>query len=215
MKKNRMRKIISVVYRDVKLTLEEMKRELHPPSLPKNKNGKVYVHLGCGEINAPGFINVDAVPYSHIHYVQEVDDLSIFSNKYADLIYASHVLEHISHREVTKVIGEWRRVLKEGGVLRISVPDFDKIIETYSSEENDIRAIIMPLMGGQDYAYNFHKTVFNEKYLTELLLSVGFKEVRKWNPEQVELHSFDDWASKAIEIKGRKYPISLNIEAVK
>lgn len=215
MKKNRMRKIISVVYRNAKLTLEEMKRELHPPSLPKNKNGKVYIHLGCGEINAHSFINVDAIPYSHVHNVQEVDDLSIFSNKCADLIYASHVLEHFSHRDVPKVLKEWRRVLKEGGILRISVPDFDKIIEIYLSEEKEIQAIIMPLMGGQGYTYNFHKTVFNEKYLTELLLSVGFKEVRKWNPEEVELHSFDDWASRPINIKGRKYPISLNIEAVK
>lgn len=209
----RIRRILSLIYRNTKLTFEELKREIHPPKYPPT--GKVYISLGCGEINAPGFINVDAVPYSHVHYVQEVDDLSIFPNKYADLIYASHVLEHISHKDLFKVLREWYRVLKYGGVLRLSVPDFDKLIEIYSSEEKDIRAIIMPLMGGQDYAYNFHKSVFNEKYLTELLLSVGFKEVRKWNPEKVELHSFDDWASRPIEIKGRKYPVSLNIEGVK
>ena len=207
--------ILSSIYRDAKLALERIKRRLHPQSLPKNSDGKVYIHIGCGEINAPGFINVDAIPLSHVHYVQEVEDLSIFPNKSADLIYASHVLEHVSHREVPKVLKEWRRVLKEGGILRLSVPDFDKLREVYSSEERDMKTIIMPLMGGQDYAYNFHKTVFNEKYLTELLLSVGFKEVRKWDPEKVELHSFEDWASRPIEIKGRKYLISLNIEAVK
>lgn len=207
--------ILSSIYRNAKLALERIKRRLHPPSLPKNSDGKVCIHLGCGEINAPGFINVDAVPYSHVHYVQKVEDLSIFPNNYADLIYASHVLEHISHRDVPKVLKEWRRVLKEGGILRLSVPDFDKLIEVYLSEGKDIRAIIMPLMGGQDYAYNFHKTVFNERYLTELLLSVGFREVRRWNPEEVETHDFEDWASKPITIKNKKYFISLNLEAIK
>ena len=207
--------ILSAIYRNAKFTLERIKRRLHPPPLPKNKNGKVYIHLGCGEINGPGFINVDAIPLPQVHYVHEVDDLSIFPNKYADLVYASHVLEHISHRDAPKVLKEWRRVLKEGGILRLSVPDFDKLIEVYSAGERDIQAIMCPLMGGQGYAYNFHKSVFNKKYLTEVLFSVGFKEVRKWDPEKVELHSFDDWASRPIETKGRKYLISLNIEGVK
>ncbi len=207
--------ILSSIYRNVKLDLERIKRRLHSPPIPKTENGKIYIHLGCGEINAPSFINVDAIPLSHVHHIREVEDLSIFPNNHADLIYASHVLEHISHIDVPKVLKEWRRVLKEGGILRLSVPDFDELINIYSSEERDIQAIIMPLMGGQDYAYNFHKTAFNEKYLAELLLSVGFKEVGKWDPEKVELHAFDDWASRPIDIKGRKYPISLNIEAVK
>ncbi len=87
----------------------------------------------------------------------------MFPDEYADLIYASHVLEHISHNEVLKVLKEWYRVLKKGGILRLSVPDFDKLIDVYLTEEKDIRAIIGPLMGGQDNPYNFHKSVFNEK----------------------------------------------------
>lgn len=210
---DRSKPILSLIHRNMKLASQQIKRRLHPPALPKTD--KVYIHLGCGEINAPGFINVDVIPYSHVHYVQEVDDLSIFPNKYADLIYASHVLEHISHRKITEVLKEWYRVIKEGGVLRLSVPDFDKLIAIYSAEGEDIGAIIAPLMGGQDHTYNFHKTVFNENYLSEILLSAGFKEVRRWNPEEVKLHSFDDWASEPITYKGKKYPISLNIEAVK
>ena len=210
-----MKRILLGIYSRVKTFLGKMKRKVHAPSLPINEDNKVYIHLGCGEINASGFINVDTIPFSHIHYVQDVEDLSVFSNKYADLIYASHVLEHIGHGNSFKVLKEWYRVLKEVGILRLSVPDFDKLIEVYSVEERDIQAIMCPLMGGQGYAYNFHKCVFNEKYLTELLLSVGFREVRMWNPEEVELHTFDDWASRPIEIKGKKYPISLNLNSAK
>ncbi len=212
----KIKRVLYIIYKNLKFTLlEEVKRELFPPKIPVNKGNKVFIHLGCGPINATGFINVDALPYSHVHYIQTVENLSMFTDEYADLIYASHVLEHISHNVVLKVLKEWHRVLKKGGILRLSVPDFDKLIDVYLTEEKDIRAIIGPLMGGQDNPYNFHKSVFNENYLRELLLSVGFREVRFWDPEKVELHSFEDWASRPIKWKGKEYFISLNIEAVK
>jgi len=166
-------------------------------------------------MNAPGFINVDATPFSHIHYVGGVDDLGMFPNKSADLIYASHVLEHITHKNLVNVLREWYRVLKEGGVLRLAVPDLDKIIDIYKVAGNDIQSIVNPLMGGQDYDYNFHQSIFNDKYLRQLLRSVGFKKVSGWNSEHVELHSFDDWASRNTNINGRRYPISLNLEALR
>jgi len=214
----KLRKIVGIIYRNFKFTFfHEVKRELFPPKLPKTENNKVYIHLGCGPINAEGFINVDALPYSHIHYIQKIDDLSIFPDEYADLIYASHVLEHLEYNNISGILKEWHRVLKKGGVLRISVPELDKLIEVYSLEQKDIKAIIAPLMGGQDHEFNYHKAVFNEKYLTELLLSAGFREVRMWNPEKekAEMHTFGDWASRPIKVNGREYPISLNIEVIK
>lgn len=176
---HKIRKILGIIYRNLRFTLaEEVRRELFPPKLPTNKDKKVYIHLGCGPINASGFINVDVIPYSHVHYIQHVEDLSIFPENYADLIYASHILKHISHNKISEVLREWYRILKKDGILRISVPDFDKLIDVYFNEEKDIKTIIGPLMGGQDNFYNFHKSVFNEKYLKELLLDVGFREVR-------------------------------------
>jgi len=214
-----MRRILSIiykVYKNFKFTLfEKLRRELFPPKLPKNKDGKVYIHLGCGEINVNGFINLDIRPYSHVHYISPVEDLNIFPNEYADLIYASHVIEHISHNDVQKVLREWFRVLKKGGILRISVPDFDKVINIYLAEGRNIMSIVGPLMGGQNHIYNFHKAVFNEGYLREILLLAGFQEVRVWKPEEVEIYSFEDWANRPIKVGQKKYTISLNIEAVK
>ncbi len=79
--------IISIIYRNLKFTLfEEVKRELFPPKPPKIQNNKVYIHFGCGPINAPGFTKVDVLLYSHVHYIQLIEDLSIFPNEYADLM---------------------------------------------------------------------------------------------------------------------------------
>jgi predicted SAM-dependent methyltransferase len=182
---------------------------------PHLENGQIYLHLGCGPINHAGFINIDAVPAPHIHDVRQIDDLSLFKEDTVDLIYASHCLEHFGHRKVPEVLREWYRVLKTGGILRLSVPDFDLLLNIYKDNGNDINAIIQLLMGGQDYEYNFHKVVFTKTSLASLLRSIGFIEIRTWEPGTSELTTFDDWSARKIMIKDKKYPVSLNLEATK
>ncbi len=208
------KKIILLYYFKISLTYKKIKRLFFSPEIPKNKDGKVLIHLGCGEKNTPGWINVDLIPLPHIHFIQNVISLPNFPNNFADIIYASHILEHISHLEINKVLKEWRRVLKPNGLLRLSVPDFDKIIQIYQSEKNSIRSILEPLMGGQDYEFNFHKNTFNKEHLSSLLKEAGFKEIKEWDPKVASHHTFNDWSSKFITIKEKKYSISLNLEAI-
>ena len=94
-------------------------------AIPEVDNGKMYLHLGCGNINKENFINIDGFPYSHVHYVQSLDKLSNFDDDSVDLIYACHCLEHFRYSQTELVLREWYRVLENGGILRLSVPDFD------------------------------------------------------------------------------------------
>jgi predicted SAM-dependent methyltransferase len=185
------------------------------PPLPKSADGKVRLHLGCGDIAAAGFINVDLRRAPHIHHVRDVTDLSVFADDSVDLVYASHVLEHVSHRALRQTLWEWRRVLKPGGVLRLSVPDFDKMIGIYQSCDREITSILGSLMGGQEQPHNTHYSVFNQTYLAAKLREVGFLEIRPWDPAQVEDHDFEDWASRRLKRAGRLCEVSLNLEAVK
>lgn len=72
-----------------------------------------------------------------------------------------------------------------------------------------------PLMGGQGYPENYHASIFNQDYLSRLLIEAGFKSVRIWEANSAEFHSFDDWSKKATVIKGKEYFLSLNLEAIK
>lgn len=178
-------------------------------------NGKVYLHLGCGNINKENFINIDGFPYSHVHYVQSLDKLSNFDDDSVDLIYACHCLEHFRYSQTRSVLREWYRVLKNGGVLRLSVPDFDKLVGIYKAHNNNPNVILPQLMGGQNNKYNYHLTSFNIVNLTRYLEDVGFSCIKEWLPGSEELTTFNDFSVYKKEIEGKLYEISLNIEAIK
>jgi len=182
---------------------------------PLPKGDKVLIHIGCGEFNDKRYINIDTRPGWHIDYVDSIENVSQrFPENHADLIYACHVLEHVSHLKTLEVLKNLHRCLKPGGTLRLSVPDFDTIIDMYN-ERKSVSDITPPLMGGQGYPGNFHASVFTEQHLTNLLHQAGFQQVQKWSPETAQHHTFSDWSNRKIHLYDKDYQISLNLEAIK
>lgn len=200
---------------EASILLGKLRRVLVPVNFPKLENGEINLHLGCGSINHQKFINIDGLPAQHIHLIRNIDNLSCFKKDSVNLIYASHCLEHFPHASVPEVLTEWFRVLKKDGILRLSVPDFDLLLEIYRDSGNDINSIIGALMGGQDYKYNFHMTVFNKENLSTLLKNAGFRKVEEWQPGSCELTKFDDYSIYEFKLNERKYPVSLNLQAIK
>ncbi len=142
-------------------------------------------------------------------------NLDMFEDGSADLIYMCHVLEHVGRRDLHGVLSELHRVLRSQGVLRISVPDFDLIIDMYRASGSDVSAIADPLLGSHANSYDVHFAVFNHRSLTKLFKDAGFRSVREWHPDACQNHDFDDWASRKIMRDGREFAVSLNLEAVK
>ena len=211
-----MRKKLHKLRKRLKLQLSFFKRWLVKPALPKNSDGKVLVHIGCGEKNSPEFINVDARPLAHIHIItDDITSLPDFDDGTVDLVYMCHTLEHIKRKDLKNVLSEMKRALKDNGVLRLSVPDFDRLIDVYNASGKDINTISQQLMGGQDNKYNVHYSVFNYQRLSELLKEVGFQKVVSWDPYNCQYHDFEDRASRKVNVNSKKYFISLNLEAVK
>lgn len=191
----------------------KLSRALFPR--PRPSAPEVYLHLGCGRIDHPRFVNVDGFPFPHVQHVRPIDDLSIFPDASAALVYACHCLEHFPRARVLPILVEWRRVLRPGGVLRLSVPDFDKLLAIYEAHGRDVFTVDDILMGGQNDRFDFHKAVFTKRSLTTLLERAGLRDVREWTPGSDELTTFDDWSGRQIEIGGQKHAISLNLEAVR
>jgi hypothetical protein len=54
-----------------------------------------------------------------------------------DIVFCSHVFEHIPHTKLPLVLSEINRVLKPGGVLRLLTPDLKKIATAYINNDED------------------------------------------------------------------------------
>lgn len=173
------------------------------------------LHIGCGDVNAPGFINVDARRAPHVHFVlHDLHEIRFLPAASMRMVYMSHVLEHVPHMSVDSVLREALRVLQPGGVVRLSVPDYDLLHSAYQ-QCGDLDAIVPALMGGQNYPTNYHYVAFNRASLTRRLQQAGFEQVREWDPNRCEHHDFVDWANRLMPIGEREFPVSLNLEAVR
>ena len=145
------------------------------------------LHLGCGERYLEGYTHIDLADFEHIDYKMPVDNLSIFENNSIDEIYASHVIEYFDRDEVKLLLKEWNRVLIDGGILRIAVPNFENLIKVYEMTGN-IDNILGPLYGKRNATNEntiYHKTVYDKDSLTIVLQDATFREVKEWDWESV------------------------------
>lgn len=167
------------------------------------------IHLGCGDKRLPGFTHVDARQLPGIDHVAHAADLP-FDSGTVDLLYFCHGIEHFRRTEIRGVLGEFRRVLKSGGTLRLSCPDFPALIEIYCAG-NPLSLISGSLYGGQDYEHNHHYDAYDADRLTDLLKAEGFSRMRFWDPALTHPKGFVDYSSYIIA----GIAMSLNIEATK
>ncbi len=209
-----MKRIIIKIYEWARRRLMRLKRRFVAPQLPVNPEGKIYVNVGCGDSSGKEFINVDVLPYPNIHHIHDIADLSMFADNSVDLIYASHVVEHIPRESFNSTIKEWQRALKPGGILRISVPDFDKLIAVYEGNERDILTVRDQVLG-QKPPYDNHYTLWNFAHAQKTFSDLGFAEIRRWDSATANHHDFKDRSSRQLNSGGKEIAISLNVEAVK
>jgi predicted SAM-dependent methyltransferase len=174
------------------------------------------LHLGCGSKYIPGFIHVDIQQYPHVDFRVPVNKLTFAQDSSVDLIYACHVLEHFGRHEIDQVLGEWFRVLRKGGILRLAVPDFEAVVHRYE-ETRDLSELVGLVSGGQRNEYDFHKIIFDEKFLRERLLQAGFASVSRYDWRNTEHAWLDDYSQAYLphmdKEKGRL--MSLNLEVIK
>ena len=174
------------------------------------------VHIGCGDKQIPGFINVDIRDLPNVDHVASADDMPFFEDDSIDLIYCSHILEHFPRPRIMAVLNEWYRVLRPGGTLRIAVPDFENLVNVYM-ETKDLSLILGPLVGRQDYPENTHYMVFDFPTLKRLLEGIGFKNIRRYDWRETIHKDYDDFSQAYIPHmdKDNGKLISLNIECEK
>lgn len=168
------------------------------------------INLGCHTRIRPDYINYDKDNYPGVDAIGTIEDLSRYAGNTFDEIYASNVLEHVSHTETVKVLKGWYRVLAPNGVLKISVPDFDRAIEIYQT--NGLCPwVVNFLWGDQIYDGANHYVAFNQESLTRALKEAGFEDISR--VEQLPGNQPDECSNLRSNQDGRF--VCLNMIAVK
>ena len=89
------------------------------------------LNLGCGSRFHPDWENVDIAASGPNVLAHDLRKGIPFSNNSFDAVYHSHVLEHFPKALAAGFLRECHRVLKQGGIIRVAVPDLEQIARTY------------------------------------------------------------------------------------
>src|SRR3954466_5103292 len=90
-----------------------------------------YVNLGCGNRFHPAWTNIDMVSTGPGVIAHDLSRKLPLDDATCDLVYHSHVLEHIRRSQVPFFLQECRRILNPGGIIRVVVPDLEAICRLY------------------------------------------------------------------------------------
>lgn len=161
---------------------------------------KLKVIFGGHWSNHSGWLILDQVD-------QDISKRLNFSDNTVDAVFTEHVIEHVSFTDVIHFFNESKRILKNGGVLRIVCPMIEKIIENQNSESfRDeqslfyLKECIKPILADENksleelnlngvledpvtfylnnlFMHHDHQFIWSQSLMIKVLKSIGFQKV--------------------------------------
>lgn len=180
---------------------------------------KLKLNIGCG-LSAPvGWVSIDSslnarfaklpwfwkvlaalhiipldrasILYPKNIYVYDVRKGLPFPDNSTEAIYCSHFLEHLNRKDASYFIKECYRVLSNGGIIRIIVPDLAQYIEQYMKEVRQGNKDVLIKEPGSDRFLEdlclFEKESANENIFTRLYKKIYNKNTHKWMYDEYSL----------------------------
>lgn len=101
--------------------------------------GGTRLHVGCGAMALPGWVNIDIRPQPGVDVVLDVREGLPYDN--VEYIFAEHFIEHLDLETGLQFLRECRGVLDDTGVIRISTPNLDWVWATaYQTRWREVSA---------------------------------------------------------------------------
>lgn len=169
------------------------------------------LYLGCGTQRLPDFIHIDPHPSVNPDIVADLQDLSQFQNDSADLIYCCYGLQRWSPQQLPSLLAEWQRVLRPGGALRLSVPDFAVLARLYLAGQVALETLAPLLHGDPTADSEIYRWSWDRRSLTQALEQAGFVNIQAYDPQKTDPAGYTDASST--QLAGQL--VSLNLEAFK
>jgi predicted SAM-dependent methyltransferase len=90
-----------------------------------------YLNIGCGDRFHPDWNNIDIVSHSKDVIEYDITKGIPYKDFSFEVIYHSHVIEHIPYSQVADFIKDCYRILQPNGIIRIALPDLENITKLY------------------------------------------------------------------------------------
>lgn len=144
------------------------------------------LNWGCGMYPDPGWINSDVKEGPGIDISCDVREGLPLEDASIDYVTSIHAFPELPYPDIEPALVELRRVLKPGGVLRLSLPDFEKAIHAYL--DGDAEYFLIPdddvrSLGGKMIVqltwYGYSKSMYTFDFIEELLYRAGYQRVAR------------------------------------
>ena len=187
--------------------------------LVREAGNTVFLNLGSGPrgLQQKDWINIDGFWDRNVQYVCDFGRRLPFADNSFDGVFCEHVLEHFDYDHGKKMMRECYRILKKDGVIRIIVPDGEKIMHSYFEQPDFIveykqceNKFPMEAVNTWFYQRYEHQCIYDAPYLVNMLRTAGFSTAKK------ESYNSTTTGNKNLLIDDEKYKWeSLYVEAIK
>jgi predicted SAM-dependent methyltransferase len=143
------------------------------------------LNWGCGTHPEPGWINSDVKDGPGIDMSGDIRDGLPLEDASIDYVVSIHALPELPLPDQVPALRELRRVLVDGGVLRLALPDLDRGIRAYQAgdasyflvSDEDARSLGAKFVTHMLW-HGYTRTLFTADLVEELLERAGFARVR-------------------------------------
>ena len=100
------------------------------------------LHIGCGSLNTPGWLNVDKFNANADTYLDARHRFPFKDDSFS-LIFTEHMIEHLEIDRIQQFLSEILRVLRPGGICRITCPSLELYARCYVEGDRDFFQNVM------------------------------------------------------------------------
>jgi len=173
------------------------------------------INVGCGASPTPGFINFDnsltvriasqgalagrltrVISPARFKFVTTARESGIrwavatalpLEDETVDVVYSSHMLEHLTPSDAKRFLAEARRVLIPGGTIRIVVPDLRRLVQRYQASGDANELVRSTLLSSDEprtlaglarnllVGVRHHRWMYDARSLKALLADTSFQ----------------------------------------
>ena len=177
------------------------------------EGGELKLHLGSGEVNIPGWRNVDLLGSKADFFWDLRRPLPAQPNT-VTAVFNEHFMEHLPLPAGMGMMRQCLKLMRSGAIIRVGVPNFQRFFEDYVSpgglidSNRPLRPTNLVALNELVYSYG-HSCLWDAETLIKLLTEVGFVDAHECEFGDSKLHPVPDSPFRS------EFGPTLYVEAVK